>query len=143
MERKEEKTKKKMRKWRRGKCEMEEYLKERKEYKIWCREKKKEYERQEEEKIRKIKTEQEAWKYINRFRKRRKGVSEEISEERWKRYFMETLEGEEQTALEEGEEEREMEEKREEESEITKEELIKQLKRMKIGVEIHDIGEAE
>lgn len=31
-----------MRKWRRGKCKIEEYLKERKEYKR-CREKKKEY----------------------------------------------------------------------------------------------------
>lgn len=34
--------------------------------------------RNKKRKIRKIKMEQEAWKFINRFRKRRKGVSEEI-----------------------------------------------------------------
>lgn len=44
-----------MRKWRKEECETEEYIKMRKEYKEWCKEKKKEYEKQEEKKIRKIK----------------------------------------------------------------------------------------
>jgi len=76
-----------------------ELLKERKEYKEWCKERKREYERQKEEKMRnrtEIRTEQEAWKYINRFRKKREVVKEEISEEEWKQHFMDILEGEEQ-----------------------------------------------
>lgn len=107
---------------------MEEFLRERKEYKEWCREKRREHESQEEEKIKRIRTEQEAWKCINRFRKRREGIDEEISEEKWKKHFMKTLEGEEQVMeavmMEEGEGGEEEEEK-EEDSEMTKEKLIK------------------
>lgn len=58
-----------MRKWRRGKCEMEEFLRKRKE---WCREKRREHERQEEEKIKRIRTEQE--------RMREMGVSNKLKE---------------------------------------------------------------
>lgn len=127
---KKRKLRRKMRKWRRGKCEMEEFLRKRKE---WCREKRREHERQEEEKIKRVRTEQEAWKYINRFRKRKERVEEEISEEKWKKHFMKTLEGKEQAVMMEEEEGEEEEEEKKEESEITKEELIKQLKKMKIG----------
>lgn len=130
---KKRELRRKMRKWWRGKCKMEEFLRKRKEYKECCREKRREHERQEKEKIKRIRTEQEAWKYINRFRKRREGVDEEISEEKWKKHFMKTLEGKEQAIMMEEGEGGEEEEEKEEESEITKEELIKQLKKMKIG----------
>lgn len=119
------------RNWRKGKCGKDEYWKERKEYKEWCKEKKREHERQEEEKIRGIRTEQEAWKYINRFRKRREGIDEEISMDKWKQHFMEILEGEEKR-IEMEEEKEEEEEEEEEEQEITREEVIEQLKRLKM-----------
>jgi len=45
--------------------------------------------------MRNIRTEQEAWKYINRFRKKREVVEGEISKEEWKQHFMDILEGEE------------------------------------------------
>jgi len=37
--------------------------KKRKEYKIWCNKERKRYEKMEEEKISRIKTEEEVWKY--------------------------------------------------------------------------------
>ena len=60
--------------------------------KQWCKQRKERYEEEEIKKIKKIKTEQEAWKYINKYRRRRDGIDEEISEEERKNHFMEILE---------------------------------------------------
>ena len=49
------------------------------------------HEEEEMEKIKKIK--QEAWQYINKYRRSREGIDEDISEEEWKNHFMEILEG--------------------------------------------------
>ena len=67
------------------------------------------------EKIKKIKTGQEAWKYINKYRRSREGIDEDISEEEWRNHFMEILEGTEHKECRKtgrpGEEEKTMEER--------------------------------
>lgn len=83
----------------------------------------------EEKKIRSIKTEQEAWKYINKFRKRRERLDEDISKEEWRRHFMEIMEGEEKKI----EMEEEVKEEAEDEQKITRNEMIRQLKKLKMG----------
>lgn len=70
----------------------EEYIKKKKEYRTWCKEEKRKREK-EEERIRQIGTEGEAWKYIKRFRKRRKKVDEEIEMDKWRDYYMDLLGG--------------------------------------------------
>lgn len=60
----------------------------RKNYKEWCKEKKAEFEKEEEEKIKIIKTEQKIWKYINKFRNKRETVDTEIKMEDWREHFM-------------------------------------------------------
>ena len=42
-------------------------------------------------KIKKIKTEQEAWKYINKYGSSREGIDEDINENEWKNHFVEIL----------------------------------------------------
>nr|XP_033200100.1 golgin subfamily A member 6-like protein 6 [Bombus vancouverensis nearcticus] len=114
----------KMTKFRKGKCSREEFIEEKKRWR----------ERRGEgmEKINKIKTEQEAWKYINKYRRRREVVDEEIREEEWKNHCMETLEGTEskedrRTAVRREEEES----KEEREDNIEKEEVILQIRKLK------------
>lgn len=53
------------------KINREEYIAKRKEYKEWCKEQKKIHEEIEEDKIRNIKNETEAWKFINKYRRKR------------------------------------------------------------------------
>ena len=50
----------------------EEYVRKRKEYTIWCNEEREKHEKEEEEKINLIRTEEEAWKYTNKYRKKEK-----------------------------------------------------------------------
>lgn len=82
----------------------------------------------------------------NRFRKKREGVEKSLEMERWNKHFMEMLEGMKNRVVleEEGDSRREggkkeerreekEEEEEEEEEEITKEEVIKQLKKLKKG----------
>ena len=80
-----------------------------------------------------IKTESEAWKYINRYggRKQRERIDKSNEMKKWKSHFMELLEGhkdkqESRIKQEHNEEEKEMESER-----ITKEEVIKQLLKLK------------
>ncbi|XP_068972065.1 histone-lysine N-methyltransferase, H3 lysine-79 specific-like [Bombus flavifrons] len=63
-ERKRE-IRRKMTKFRKGKCSREEFIEEKKAFKQWCKQRKEKQEEEEMEKINKIETEQEAWKYIN------------------------------------------------------------------------------
>lgn len=81
-----------LRQFRKGKVEKEQYLEKKKEYKEWCREKGERHEEKEEIKLRGVKTEAEAWKYINRYKKKRENIDEEITMEEWKNHFMELLE---------------------------------------------------
>lgn len=73
---KKRELRKTLRKVKRGKMDSEEYIKRRKEYKIWCKKEKEKHEKKEEERIRLIKTEAETWRYINRYRKKRERVDE-------------------------------------------------------------------
>lgn len=52
---------------KRGKTEREEYIKKRKKYREWCNKRSKHEEKEEIKirRIRRIKTQQEAWRYIN------------------------------------------------------------------------------
>jgi hypothetical protein len=60
---------------------------------VRCREKKKQKGEREEKEIKEIRTEREVWKYINRERKKKESVSEEITIQEWEEYFMKLLEG--------------------------------------------------
>lgn len=112
-----------------------------KEWKEKKKELEKEMKKQEmEEIIRAIRTEEEAWKYINKYRKRRERIDESIEMEKWFEHFMNLLEGSEEGIVNTEEEkmekeEEEVKEKKEEEEEdkITKEEIILQLRRLKKG----------
>ncbi|KAL6419350.1 hypothetical protein ACFW04_013929 [Cataglyphis niger] len=64
-----------------------------KDYKIWCKEERKKHEKEEkEEKINNIRIETEAWKYINKYGKKRERIDEGIKLEIWKNYFMDFTE---------------------------------------------------
>lgn len=84
---------KKWKKVRRGEYQKGEYRKREREYKNKCEEKKQQWRRKEEENIQKIKTEKEAWDFVNKQRRKKEGISRNIGEEEWKKYFMETLGG--------------------------------------------------
>ncbi|XP_050493067.1 uncharacterized protein LOC126874754 [Bombus huntii] len=106
--------------------------KENKAFKQWCKQRKEKQEEEEMEKINKIKTEQEAWKYINKHRRRREVIDEDIREEKWKNYFMEMLEGIENQEDRRAEGWRVEEELKEErEDDIEKEEVIFQIRNLK------------
>lgn len=72
-----------------------EYRRCEREYKKKCEEKKELWKKKEEDKIAKIKTEKEAWEFINRERKRKEGICKNIEEEEWRKHFMESLDGRE------------------------------------------------
>ncbi|XP_033175429.1 golgin subfamily A member 6-like protein 22 [Bombus impatiens] len=130
-ERKRE-IRRKMTKFRKGKCSREEFIEEKKALKQWCKRRKEKQEEEEMEKINKLKTEQEAWKYINKYRRRREVVGEEIREEEWKNHFIETLEGTENKEDRRTEGRREEEESKEErEDNIEKEEIVLQIRKLK------------
>lgn len=96
-------------------------------------EQKKIHEEIEEEKIRNIKNETEAWKFINKCRRKRiEKINEDIQSEEWRNYFTELLEGtQEKMTLNIKDEERVVKKKEEEIKEITGEELIETLKKLK------------
>lgn len=79
----------------------------RREYREWCD--KKRYEK-EEEKIKQIKTE-EAWKYINKYRRKREKIDEGIDMERWMTHFIELLGGTREKDRQQEEKEKEEEDK--------------------------------
>ncbi|TGZ50575.1 hypothetical protein DBV15_11466, partial [Temnothorax longispinosus] len=86
-----------MRDWKKGRIGKEEYVRERKEHKEWCKEQNGRHKIEEEEKIRNIKNEAEAWKYINKYRKKKaEGISEQIHMDEWRDHFMEMLGGTEE-----------------------------------------------
>lgn len=58
---------------RKGKINKKKYVRKRREYKIWCSNKRRrhEEEKEKEKKVEAIRTEEETWKYINKYRRRR------------------------------------------------------------------------
>lgn len=75
----------------RGKISKEKYVEERKNYRKCDNERKRKEER--EEKVKLIKTEEEAYRYIHKFRKRREKIDESIDMESWSKHFRELLGG--------------------------------------------------
>ncbi|KAL6418758.1 hypothetical protein ACFW04_014226 [Cataglyphis niger] len=105
-----------------------------KDYKIWCEEERKKHEKEEEEKINNIRTEAEAWKYINKYSKKRERIDEGMKLESWNNYFMDLLEGTKRRVVLELEEGMEEEEENEKEiQDLSKEELIRQLEKLKMA----------
>lgn len=134
-ERKRE-IRRKMTKFRKGKCSREEFIEEKKAFKQWCKQRKEKQEEEEMKKMNKIKTEQEAWKYINKYRRSREVIDEDTREEEWKNYCMEMLKGtesKEDRRIEgrRAEEESKEESKEEREDNIGKEEVIFQIRNLK------------
>jgi hypothetical protein len=82
-----------LRGWRRNKIDRSRFLEAKRRYRERCREKKKQKREREEKEIKEIRTEREVWKYINRERKKKEPVSEKITIQEWKEYFMKLLEG--------------------------------------------------
>lgn len=121
-----------MRELKNRRIDKEEYVRKRREYREWCKEQKKKHE--EEERILNIKSEAEAWKYINKYRKKKtERISEKINIEEWKDHFIELLDDTQGKAVWQIEsEEREDNKKGKEEIEdITREKLIETLKKLK------------
>jgi len=76
-----------------GEGRYEEFVRCKKEYRKLCEEKEVEQKKREEKEVENIKTESEAWKFINKGRKKREGVCKEITMEEWVKYFRESLGG--------------------------------------------------
>ncbi|KAH0812093.1 hypothetical protein GEV33_010698 [Tenebrio molitor] len=114
---------------RRKKIDRSRLLEAKRRYRERCKEKKKQRGQREEKEIKEIRTEREVWKYINRERKKKESVNEEITIQEWEEYFMKLLEG----RKEEGEAGTQMKEKQTapEETEITAEEVERQIRKLK------------
>ena len=82
-----------LRRWRREGGDGKDYKERKKEYTRVCEEKKKKKVDRWEKEVEGIRTEGQVWKVVNRERKRRRGVNEEIKIEEWDEYFRELLVG--------------------------------------------------
>jgi len=127
-----------MRDWKKRRIGKEEYVRERKEHKEWCKVQKSRHENEEEEKIRSIKSEAEAWKYTNKYRnKKTEGISEEIQMDEWRDHFMELLGGTKERVVLDIEDEEEEDgtgvEVEEGVEEKSREEVIEVIKKLKMG----------
>ena len=87
------KVRKKLRRWRKGEGDGDNYREERLKYKKLIEKKKKEENEKWEKEIRHVKTEGQVWEVVKRERKRRKGIDESIRLEEWKEYFRGLLGG--------------------------------------------------
>lgn len=138
-ERKRE-ARKALRRWKQGKRDKETYIEKRRVYKKMCEEKRREQQQKMEEEIEQLKNKNDIWKYINRERKRKVGITNKISVDEWRNFFMEQLEGQKHKVVErwmkqEGEEWQEGEEET-----ITEQEVNKQIKKLKTRKAAGDDG---
>jgi hypothetical protein len=135
--------KKKVQNWRRKvrnreRRENESKLRKiKQEYKKLCDSKKIEYRKKEEKEIEEIKTEAQAWEFINRGRKKKEGVCKEISMEEWVRHFVGLLGGAEERRVGEGGRSRSI---GEEIKKVKNEEIEEEIKRLKKGKAAGDDG---
>ncbi|XP_024884387.1 uncharacterized protein LOC112462700 [Temnothorax curvispinosus] len=120
--RKKRKAERKLKKWRIGGRSKEAVLQVKRELAELCEKKREEWSKKEMEELNGIRTESEVWKYINKERKIRDKVSEEISTEGWRQHFMGVLEGTDERIL--------REERKEGNDE---EEIEKQIRRLRRG----------
>lgn len=122
--------------WRRGKGTKEGYMQERKNFRLLLEKKRKKKKEEEEKELRQIQGATQAWKYINKKRKRREWRENNIGKEEWRSHFMELLEGVEtggEHAQRHNVEEKVMDfEKTEEEKDLEKDEIGNAVIRMKL-----------
>ena len=100
---KKKETRQCMRKWRKGKATRDELKTKRAEYKLLLKNRKEESKRSYEEELKAITCANDAWKHINRERKKKVEVSKNIKLEEWKQHFMTLLEGKEEFEEEDAE----------------------------------------
>ncbi|XP_077273093.1 uncharacterized protein LOC143903409 [Temnothorax americanus] len=132
---KKREVRKELRKWRKGRGEVERYREERKEYREMCKRKKKEEKERIIREIGEAKTEGKVWELISRVRKKRKRINEKIKMKEWREYFMELMGGMENKVLKgEGRRNRQKEEK------IELEEVRNVIKKLKAGKAIGNDG---
>lgn len=74
----------------------ENYIEMRRIWKETCEEKKKVKREEDEAELREIKNENQVWKYLNKWRKKRETAENNISDREWKKYFRNLLEGTEE-----------------------------------------------
>lgn len=96
---KKKEVRRELRRWRREGGEGEEYRKMRKEYKELCEGKKKEERERLIREIGEARTESKMWEIVNRERRRRKVINEEIQMGEWKEHFMGLLGGVEERVM--------------------------------------------
>jgi len=130
---KKRELRKAMRDLKKKKISRKDFIVKRREYKE-CKIREKEHAEEEEVKIRSIRSEAEAWKYINKYKdKRAERISEDIEMDEWRGYFMEMLRGTQEKIMLEIKNSEEEEDKEEVEAagDIMREEIIEVLKKLK------------
>lgn len=124
---KKREMRKKLRRWKKDKGTEEEYRTTRKNFRELCERKKTQQAEKEYREIMTIKTEAEIWKYINKEKKRKPGINNDIEMKEWERHFKELLEGE----FGEEESEKEVEKITKSDRAITERELEEAINRLK------------
>lgn len=125
---KKKEVRKELRKWRKNRADREEYKEKKREYKLICEQKKREENENWEREVDRVKKEGEVWEIVNRGRKRRKMINEEIEEREWREHFMRLLGGVEYRVVGGKKSGRKAEEE-----EIRMEEITEAMRRMKEG----------
>ncbi|KMQ90657.1 axoneme-associated protein [Lasius niger] len=80
-----------LRRWRKGGGDGDRYRKSKREYKEFCEKKKNEEKERLIREIGEARTEGKVWDLVNRVRKRRKKLNEDIKMEEWRDYFISLL----------------------------------------------------
>ena len=125
----QKKVKKAYKDWKKGETDRLKFVVSRKELRGMCREKEEKKKKEVEEEIKNINTEGEAWKFINRMRKKKEGMSEKIERREWWDYFKEMFNGSDEKKMDNCE--RIIRE--EEEEELLDKEVEQQMKKLKKG----------
>ena len=107
-----------------------DFIRCRKEYRDLCRKKEEEYRKREEREIENIKTEAEAWKFINKGRKKREGICRTIEMVEWEKHFKEIFGGVEEKK---DDWQRNKEVNRKEGEGVSQEEVNMEIRRLKRG----------
>ena len=77
--------------WKNARCSKEIYLNKRKEWREYCLDKEKRFKEMEEVELRSIKHEQDVWKFLNKFKKRRQVKDNNIQKSEEPQHFVKLL----------------------------------------------------
>jgi len=127
--RKKREVKRAYRRWRKGKVGRGRFLEEKAKFKELVERRQKEKREEDEEELKKIKSEVEIWRYINKKRGNKTKMENKIGKEEWRKHFMNLLDGAE---IRVRMEERVEEEIKDIEDMIEEEEIRTALRRMKL-----------